>query len=215
MDIGVAEIAAQLGISERRTRDLLASGRLPGRLVSGRWLADEAALPRSRVQSRPMSARVAWEFIWLLSGTPHYSLSQPEQSRLRGKLRELFVSPYPAGLLRSWLPNRARQLDYAIAPADILGLLDDALLVPSGISDPRAGLSAGGEAEGYVHHDDLAGLATAFLMSRAGRANVRLHVVDLRPPRPAPLGLVLADLADRDGPREDARVEVLLGERRQ
>jgi hypothetical protein len=45
--------------------------------------------------------------------------------------------------------------------------------------------------------------------------NVWLHVVDRAVPRPAPLGLVIADLADHDGPREDNQVQSLLAIRGQ
>jgi hypothetical protein len=40
---------------------------------------------------------------------------------------------------------------------------------------------------------------------------VLLHVVDHAIGSPAPLGLVIADLADRNSPREDAQVARLLG----
>lgn len=210
MDVGVAEVAERLGVSERRVRQLLVSGRLPARQVSGRWLIDEAAIPRSRRLSRPMSPRVAWAFISLLSDDPVGSLSQPEQSRLRAKHRELLASPEATSLVRSWLPRRARLVRCAVAARDASDLLGDARLVPSGLSDPRSGLSAGTEVEGYVHDDHLAELASDYLLSVAGRANVWLHVADRRLSRPAPIGAVIADLADHDGPREDSQVVSLL-----
>jgi hypothetical protein len=212
MEVGLIEVAEQLGVSERRARQLVASGQVPARRVSGRWLVDEAAIPRSPRLSRPMSARVAWEFIELLSGQRPAAITQPEQSRLRAKRRRLLESADPAALLRTWLPRRARLERLAIAPRDAAGLLDDARLVPSGISDRRSGMSAHAEFEGYVHVDDLAGLVADHLMSRSGRSNVWLHVSERRLGRPAPLGAVMADLADHDGPREDGRIRSLLRE---
>jgi hypothetical protein len=64
--------------------------------------------------------------------------------------------------------------------------------------------------EGYVRPADVAPLTFEYLMAEDGAANVWLHVADRPLPRPAPLGLVIADLADQDGPREDARVIELL-----
>lgn len=210
MEIGVVDLAQRLGVSERRARALVASGRLPGRQVSGRWLVDEGAVPASRPRSRPMSARVAWELISLLSDGPLGAVTQPELSRLRAKRRMLLAAPDPVSLLRSWLPRRAELARFAIAPGDVEGLLADARIVPSGVSDDRADLSAGGDAEGYVHVDDLAGVTSDHLLSTVGRHNVWLHVSDRRLPSPAPLGAVIADLADHDAPREDrAAVDLL------
>lgn len=215
MDVGTREVAEQLGVSERRARQLVASGHVPGRRLSGRWLIDEAAIPRSPRLSRPMSARVAWAFIDLLSGERPVGIAQPEQSRLRAKRRQLVESPEPAALLRSWLLRRSRCERFAIAPRDAAGLLDDARLVPSGVSDPRSALSASAEVEVYVHVDDVAGIVADHLLSRSGRLNVRLHVTERRLGRPPPVGAVIADLADHDGPREDAQVRALLQETRQ
>jgi hypothetical protein len=157
-----------------------------------------------------MSARVAWEFISLLSDGPLGSVTQPELSRLRAKQRALLAAPDPATLLRSWLTRRALLVRFAIAPGDVKGLLADPRIVPSGVSDDRANLSAGGEVEGYAHADDLAGITSDHLLSTTGRHNVWLHVTDRRLPSPPPLGAVIADLADHDAPREDRAVLDLL-----
>ncbi len=41
---GASEIAAVIGTSPRRAFDLLEKGRIPGRKVGGRWVADRAEL---------------------------------------------------------------------------------------------------------------------------------------------------------------------------
>jgi hypothetical protein len=61
-----------------------------------------------------------------------------------------------------------------------------------------------------VRPADVGGLMADHLMAEVVAVNVWLHVVDRVLGRPAPLGLVIADLADHDGPREDARVRELL-----
>lgn len=210
MEIGVKEVASQLGVSERRVRQLIDAGDLPARRVAGRLLVDEAGIPRSRPVARPMSPRIAWAFVRLLSSEPVADLSDRELARLEGKRRSLHVSPSPAVLLRSWLRSRARLLRLAVSPSEVEGLLEDPRLVPSGISDGRSEMSAGREAEAYVRPRDVEQLMADHLMVPANPANVWLHVVDRPLARPAPLGLVIADLADHDRAREDARVEELL-----
>ena len=81
----------------------------------------------------------------------------------------------------------------------------------TGINDPRARLSSSGEFEGYVMGNDLAALTRDFLPVPSSQPNVLLHVVDHAIGSPAPLGVVIADLAARHSPRAEARVARLLG----
>jgi excisionase family DNA binding protein len=214
VEIGVKEVAAYLGVSERRVRQLIDAGALPARRVAGRLLVEEAGIPRSRPVARPMSPRIAWALIHLLSDELVRDISDRELSRLEEKCRTLLASPRPAVLLRSWLRSRAQLLRVAVSPSDLEGLLQDPRLVPSGISDDRSEMSAGREAEAYVRPGDVEQITADHLMAVVNPANVWLHVVDRPLARPVPLGLVIADLADHDRAREDARVIELLGEAR-
>lgn len=210
MEIGVKEVAAQLGVTERRVRQLIDAGALPARRVAGRLLVEEAGIPRSRPVTRPMSSRIAWAFISLLSGEPAPDISDRELARLETKLLTLLASPRPAVLLRSWLRSRAQLLRLAVSPSDVDELLKDPRLLPSGISDARSEMSAGREVEGYVRPGDVGQLMADHLMATVDPAHAWVHVVDRPLSRPAPLGLVIADLADHDRAREDARVGELL-----
>ena len=216
--VGVAEAAAQLGISPQRVRHLLASGRLAGHQISGRWVIDPAGLNRPEVSAgRPMSSRMAWGFVELLEGDRPDGLAPSEVSRLRNRARDLAGAADPALMLRSWLPNRAERVELVADVSAIAALSKDERLVPSGVSDPRAGLSAGHEVEGYVQRNDAAGLRRDHLLlpvDEAGQpANVVLHVVEHPASSPSPWLLVMADLADRAGPRETSRLEELLEQR--
>jgi excisionase family DNA binding protein len=212
MEISVAEAAERVGVSPRRIRERIARGDLAARRVGRVWMLDELQLGRSGRVARPMSARVAWAFLDLLGGGKGEGVSQPEQSRLRRKREQLARGDAPS-LLRSWLPNRARVLRYAAAAADLPALRDDRRVVRSGLSDPRSGLAAAGMVEGYVEARDLADLAQEYLLSDRGQPNLILRVlVDRRLADPVPLPVLLADLADHDGPRESAAVERLIGE---
>jgi len=216
--VGVTQAAARLGVSPQRVRQLLESGRLPGQQVFGRWVIDPAALNRPEVSAgRPMSSRMAWGLVELLEGDRPEGLAPSEVSRLRRKVRSLASALDPALVLRSWLPNRAVRVKLVAEPSAVGRLREDERLVPSGVSDPRAGLSAAHEVEGYVRRQDVAGLRRDHLLlpvDVAGQAaNVVLHVVERPVPTPAPWVLLLADLADRAGPRETARLEELLAQR--
>ncbi len=210
MEIGVKDVAERLGVTERRALQLINAGTLRGRQVSGRWLVAEEAIPRSRLVSRPMSFRMAWAFINLISGNP-IGVAPRESYRLLAKQRELMVSPHPDQLLRSWLRLRADVVRLAMSPSDIKEFLADHRVVPSGISDSRSGISAGREAECYVSPHDVDALVLDYLMAPSDETNVWLHVSDQRLCSPAPIGLVMADLADHDGAREDGQLSVLLG----
>lgn len=210
MHVGVGEVAERLGVSQRRVLQLIDADRIPARLVSGRWIVDESAVPRSARIGRPMSARVAWAMVELMSGGVPTELGQSEASRLRRKYARLRSAQDPARVLRSWLPHRARRVALSVASEDVAGMLGDPRLVPSGVSDVRSNLSSTGEVEGYVSEHHMRRLITEFLLSEIGRPNVWLHVIDRQVECPAPLGLVIADLADHDGPREDSQVARLL-----
>ncbi|MDA8118360.1 MAG: helix-turn-helix domain-containing protein [Actinomycetota bacterium] len=212
MELDVRSVAEILELSERRVRQLIDSGDLPARRAGGRFLVEEAQVPRSRPTTRPMSPRIATAFIDWISGYQPSGLSNSERSRLREKLQRLYATPEPADLLRSWLRRHDQVLALQVAARDVAAVREDPRFIPSGVSDDRSGLSAGHEAEGYVQSRDVADLRARYLMVERLPTNVWLHVVERPIPRPAPLGLVIADLARRDGPREDQRVlEMLRG----
>ncbi|WP_019876597.1 helix-turn-helix domain-containing protein [Sporichthya polymorpha] len=212
MEVSVGEAAVRLGVSGRRVRERIASGDLRARRIGRAWVVDEAQLGRSPRVGRPMSRRVAWAFLDLLAGGVGEGVSQPEQSRLRKKRSLLLEASDPASLLRSWLPARAEVRRYSAADADLPALREDARIALSGVSDMRSGMAAAGVVEGYVGDDEVDNLVADFLLSERGEPNVILHVLQEDRPvaAPVPLPLLLADLADHDGPRERAAVARLL-----
>ena len=213
MEVDVREAARQMHVSERRVRKLLAGGNVPSRLVSGRWLVDEAGLPRSRRIARPMSERMAWGLVELLSGGQP-AVSPSERTRLKQKRHQLLVSQEAPLLLRSWLPRRAVRQRFYVARADLGDLSADPRVLLSGVSDPRSSISAAQEVELYVESQHVQALAKEFLFSDKGTPNVTVHVArrPLQHLGEVPLGLVIADLADWDRPREDQQATALLRE---
>ena len=108
-----------------------------------------------------------------------------------------------------WRPGCAGELSGS-EPGSIDDLRQDPRVVLSGVSDPRSGLSAAHQVEAYVQPPDLDAVVKDHLLIPAAVPSVFLHVTDHQVNAPVPLGLVLADLADHGGPREDAQVERIL-----
>jgi hypothetical protein len=210
MEISVADAARARGVSSRRLLQLIHAGRIEARRVAGRYLVEERELYRRPVLGRPMSPRMAWAFIAVLSGQAPEQVNATERHRLQARRERLRVSPDPAALLASWLAARAERRELSVPAGALDGLRADPRVAASGISDPRAGLSAAHQFEGYVRGGEADDVVADHLLIRSTTPNVFLHVANVAVALPAPIGLVLADLADHPGPREDARVRELL-----
>ena len=210
--VSVSEAADRLGVSAVRVRQMIHAGRLPARKIAGRWTIEQSDLGRRRVVSRPMSEPMAWALIGMLSGAEVY-VAPVERRRLEAKLERLASDPRPLALLRSWLASRAERVRLSVPAADVANLGADSRVCISGVSDRRSGIVALAEVEGYVRRRDLDVLRREYLMApAAGASAATLHVCDRRIPRPAPIGAVIADLADWCRPREDRSAEKLLRE---
>jgi len=205
MEVSVREAADALGVSDRRVRQLVASGRIRARRVGSQWLVDGASLPIAPRRSRPLSPTEAW----LLLAADQASGARP--GRWRDRRDQLRTDPSPETLLASWAAARGDRLLFATR--EPRGVLDDPAVVRSGLSDPRAGISAADLAEGYVLRDDLDAVRRRHLLRPAtGRPDVVLHVVAVLPADPVPPLVLAADLAEHDGPRELARASELIAQ---
>lgn len=201
MDLSVRDAAEALGVTDRRVRQLIADGRIRARRVGHGWLVDGSSLPSRRHRGRPLSPTSADQ---LVHGGP---VARP--GRVRDRIDRLRSDPEPERLLASWLAARARRLEFTTR--EPLGVLADQRVVPGGVSDPRAGISAGEFAEGYVTAGELEAVRRSHLLRPAtGVPDVVLHVAGELPGRPLPVMYLVADLAEHDGPRELARARELL-----
>lgn len=213
MDLSVAEYARQRGISRQRALALIHSGQVDARRIGRSWVVSERELGHRRQLGRPLGERMAQVLVNVLSGQPLSELDPQSRYFAASYLDRLRVARDPAALLHSWLRSRQlRVVNVAANPADLAEIRRDDRLVVSGISDGRSGMSSARELEGYVAAAAVDAFMKTSLMVRSDSPNVRLHIVENLPPSPAPVGLVIADLADWNRPRVDSRVAELLEE---
>lgn len=207
--MGEFSVAAQL--SPSRVHALIQQGAIAARKSAGIWLINDVELNRRRGVTRPMSPRMSRAFLTAVAGEElDASLDPAERSRVRKRLQHLRSLEDPAPVLASWLRLRATLHRLSIAASDVETLQYDQRVMLSGISDPRAGLSSAHEVEAYVQQEDFAQLCSEYLLVPSDHPNVFIRVVNEPMKAPAPLGFVLADLADHNSPREDAQVKRLL-----
>jgi hypothetical protein len=228
MEVPVSEVAQRLGVSAQRVRAMLRDGRLHGRRVGGIWFVDEGQLLRPRRLGRPLSSRNAWAVVlavarsgapgagprvdvfWPQPHTQNDPLSQPDRSKLRQRLNRLVGNPDAPRLLSSWLAGRAQPITVSAPEPAALVLEPD--LVASGVSDARAEMSGGGEAEYYAQPGTLPQVLRRHLLVEDPKGQVILREAGVRLDAPVPLLLLAADLADRGGPREMRRAAELIEE---
>jgi hypothetical protein len=121
------------------------------------------------------------------------------------------AGPDSPELIRDWLSERQLEVrDLAANARDLNLLLNDERVIRGGISDPRPRLSSAGEAELYVSKKDADSVARKWMLVPSDRPNVRMHVVAELPDGDIPLAWILADLAERGGPRESQQVRELV-----
>ncbi len=213
MDMLVREYAERSGLSVGRVHQLIDAGQLPARRSGNQYLIPEAGLGRRANVSRPLSHASAWALIDLLSGRSLDKYDPVIRHRVRKYRQSLAASPEPARQLNSWLRSRAERIQVSAKERDLDDLRRDKRVMLSGISDERSGLGVGRELEGYVDPVEYDALVREYLLVRSSeQPNVWMHVAAVQREKDGrvPLGLVIADLADHNGPREDARVEELL-----
>lgn len=213
MDVSVAEYARLRGISRQRALSMIHDGQIDARRIGRSWVIYQREINHRAALGRPLGKRMTRVLIDAISGHS-LDLLEPQDRFFAVKyLERLGAANKPADLLHSWMKLRQlKVVNVAANPADLSDIARDERVIASGISDERSEISTTREFEGYVAAADLEAFLRGNLLVESESPNVRLHVVDERPQRPIPLGLVLADLADWNRPREDGRIVKLLKE---
>ena len=208
--IGLAEFAREKKISLRRAQQLAARGQINAKKIGNVWLVDSNVLISSLRSRRPLSPRSAAALADALDNRPFPELDSQERSRLRKRLDAL-AAPDAPELIRDWLSERQLEVrDLAANARDLDLILNDERVARGGISDARSRLSSAGEAELYAAKRDVEPVARKWMLVSSDRPNVRIHVVAELPDGDIPLAWILADLAERGGPRESQQVRELL-----
>mgnify|MGYP000681134541 CR=1 FL=1 len=199
MIVTVSHAARALDISERRVLAMLHDGELKGEKVGGRWVINPHSLRHPKPAGRPMSPRNAWALIletdtWL----------DPQAAwKLKNRVIGLRDRGDPALVLAAWLRSRGERIELSAPHPE--RVLDDARVVPSGVSDRRSEMAVSDLVEGYVHRDEAEAVKIDhWLVPARQKANVILHVTPFLPPKPVPVTLVIADLVD-NGTERDVR----------
>ena len=197
----------ELGVSDRRVRQLLASGELMGQQLGRAWVIDSAAIDRVRPKrvGRPWSAASAWAVLEIAAGRDP-ELSPVERSRARKRLAGSGL----AGLVDQ-LQSRSERREMYSHPSALDRVGDDADVVRSGVSAlgvHNVDLIVSDEAEVYVRSSKLAGLMDDYaLQSNPDRSNLVVRVVDdevwpfVDDAGVAPWPVVAVDLLDSDDER--------------
>ncbi|MDR1834103.1 MAG: helix-turn-helix domain-containing protein [Propionibacteriaceae bacterium] len=205
--LSVAEAAEVRGVSPRRVRQLISAGSIPARRVGSTWVVDESAADLPPVVRRPLSSRSAWGLAVGVDAADW--LSSQEKWRLKKRLAGLRGLPNRLAVFRSWM--RGRGLAQRFRAPDPEPLLTDERVVPSGISDVRANMWAGGEYEVYLQPGQAKGVLRDHLLAPHPGGNVLIRQALVRLDVASPV-LVAADLADHVGEREQRRALELLDE---
>lgn len=206
--VKVADAAAELGVSSRRVRQMLADGVLAGERVGRVWVVDSEQLRqfehRRPEVGRPWSPVSAWAVI-ALAGGEDPDLSPVERSRARKRRAQGLDN------VVGRLGARADRRQFYAHPSVLDRLADAPGLVRGGISavaEHGVGLVVSGEFEGYVRSSGFEDLVSKYgLDDQAARPNVLLRVVDdaVWPFRTgqeaAGRAVVAVDLLESDDPR--------------
>lgn len=212
MVLSVSEYANKLGVSRGAAYKRVRSGNIGAFRAGSQWVVPEAAIVAPKPSSRSMAPENARRLLAALSGC-RVDIDDPvARRRIAEKVEQIGEDGFDIRRLWSWVRARSPRLELSASPADVADLLADSRLVPSGIADPRAGISASGVVEGYVSPVDIDDLIRDYLLVESERPNVWLHVADV--PGDAsgrvPLGFIVADLLDHGGPREQSQAANLL-----
>lgn len=215
--LGVADAAAELGVSHRRVRQMLARGTIKGQQVGRTWVIQPSALEPLRryrpTAGRPWKPESAWALL-AVACDRDAALSPSQRSRARRRL--------DAGLenLLVQLVVRATVRSFYAHPSVIPLLGDESDVVPSGISAAacyRLDIVATDQFEGYVPATALSALARRFALEEdTGRPNIVLRVVKDRlwPFEPgdevAPPAIVAVDLLEAADERSQRAATQLL-----
>jgi len=211
MNMGVNDYAAAKGLSSRRVLQLIEQGVIKAQKISNRWIIGPQELSRMPKASRPFSHKMSISMLELLSGQDFsQDLDPAEVRRLRIRFSLLQKHNDPASLLRSWIRFDSEPIELFARKVDLAKLRKSSLVVASGASHPLSGMSDGEAFDAYVEKKFLQKVKKEFLLVSSEEPNIFLKVIDKPFPQELLFGLILSDLAAKNGPRERNMVKELV-----
>lgn len=218
----VAQAARVLDISRERVRELVHGGRLDAIRLGRELLVDARSVEHRKsvvkpAAGRPLSARMAWGFLWSLNGHHPPWISPSERVRLKRYAREREPVHWPR-----LLSGRARVYRVRMLAGPLARLREDPHAVVSG---PAAAghygadlMAGGGDEEFYVdaaRFDELSRSRRLRLGSAEPNAVIRVPALPgvLRPPGSDGYAIpaaVAADLLDAGDERSVLAAQQLL-----
>ncbi|MEU8418832.1 helix-turn-helix domain-containing protein [Amycolatopsis japonica] len=218
----VAQAARALDVSRERVRELVHGGRLDAIRIGRELLVDARSVEHRKIvvkpaAGRPLSARMAWGFLWSLSGYQPSWISPSERVRLKRYARERVPAQWPR-----LLSGRARVHRVRMLPGPLARLREDPHAVVSGpVAAGRHGadlMAGSADEEFYVdaaRFDELARSRRLRLNSAEPNAVIRVPALSgvLRPPGSDGLAIpaaVAADLLDAGDERSVLAAQQLL-----
>jgi len=176
--LGVTDVAANLGVSRRRVRQMLASGMITGQRVGNTWVINPKALDALRRErlgiGRPWKPESAWALLAVASGRD-VALSPSQRSRARRRL-EAGLNSHLARL-----GTRCTVRSFYAHPSTLPLIAAEPDIVRSGISAAaryRLDMVAVDQFEGYAPAAVLPALIERFALEEdSARPNATLRVV--------------------------------------
>ena len=179
MEIGVAEAALQLGVSEHEVRRLVRAGQLAVRRVGTALLIDtEAVQLRMRIRpsrGRALAPEMAWAVLWVLDGRNPTWLDSVHRSRARAWVRAHRHDKIEN--LASALRSRSQTEWLRALPLHLEQIRAEEGVFRSGVEVlGRAQLRTGGEAELYCDVQTRNRLVKRYGLGQSADANLVLHI---------------------------------------
>ncbi|MFE5309500.1 helix-turn-helix domain-containing protein [Isoptericola sp. NPDC056605] len=220
--MAVADVARDLGVTDRRVRSLIKAGALPAEKVGGVYVLSERDVDAFARRYRPkhvraMSPRIAWAAAALGDGVRPTWLRADELSRLRARLSS---EAAPTGAWRAQLAAAGARARFRAGPAQVDALLDSPHTVRTGASATNVvgdRLTGAPGADVWVANADVAIELTRGLgLLRSSAGNVTISVPGADVDRISADGrnafrlIVARDLMLEDDPRARAAGEDLI-----
>lgn len=206
--MSVSQAAPELGVSDRRVRQMLARGELEGQHVGRSWIIDSKAIDSVRRRpevGRPWNSVAAWALLQIAAGEhPNVSVAQASRAKRR-------IADHGINDLVMKLVSRGKKRKFYGHKSILERIADEQMVVRSGVSAARehnADIVALDFLEAYVPMGKFNKLIKKYALEKSSeRANILLRVVDDKAwPFPknakvAPRVVVALDLLDADDER--------------